>query len=114
MPASNRIPGELSVIAFKVAAVLETYQSQREWLAADCRNRPFYRAVGAQPDEISSLLGALPQLAVDLIEVVVCHGKLLHLLEAGDAPAVSRLCVRQTHAVSTLRRKSLKLICEPA
>lgn len=106
---------DLSAVAFKVAAMLESYQLQIERLAADWRNRPLYRSVSEQLDEVRGLLGALPQLAVDMVEVVVCHVKLLHLLQAeGAGGDVSQLQLRQTDAVSTLRRKTLKLLCEPA
>lgn len=107
--------GDLTAIAFKFAAVLESYQSQIERLATDWRNRPLYRAVSAQLDELRSLLGALPQLAVDMVEVAVCHVKLLHLLQAeGGAGDVSEMQLRQTAAVRTLRRKTLRLISNPA
>jgi hypothetical protein len=106
---------DLSAIAFKVAAILESYQLQIEKLAADWRNRRLYRAVTAQLDEISGLLGAFPQLAVDMVEVVVCHVRLLHLLQAdGGGPAVSEVQLRQLDAVRTMRRKTLRLLVAPA
>ncbi|GAC1608587.1 MAG: hypothetical protein NVS3B2_18090 [Ramlibacter sp.] len=112
MPA-QKLTGDLSAIAFRVAAVLEAYQQQLDTLASDWLNRPLYRKATAQLEELRSLLGALPQLAVDLVEVVVCHAKLLHLLQAqatgGD---LSQLQLRQTDAVVALRRKTLRLICE--
>jgi hypothetical protein len=112
--SATSIPDDLSVIAFKVAAVLEAYQLQIEKLVADWKNRPLYRSVTAQLDEISGLLGAFPQLAVDMVEVVVCHVKLLHLLQVqGAGDDVSRLQMRQNDAVRVMRRKTLKLICEP-
>lgn len=108
-------PADLTAIAFRAAAKLEAYQLQIEKLAEDLRNGPLYRAVSAQLDEISGLLGALPQLAVDLVEVVVCHVKLLHLLQYPDAGNdLSQLKARQTDAILCLRRKTLKLIAEPA
>jgi hypothetical protein len=114
MQAKNKT-NDLSAIAFKVAAILEAYQLQIERLAADWLNRPLYRAVTAQLDEISNLLGAFPQLAVDMVEVVVCHVKLLHLLQANGARAeVSQLQSRQLEAVATMRRKTLRLLCSPA
>jgi hypothetical protein len=105
---------DLSAVAFQVAAVLEAYQLQIERLAADWRNRPLYRAVSAQLDEVGGLLGAFPQLAVDMVEVVVCHAKLLHLLQSGDAAGdLSQLRSRQQDAVQTMRRKTLRLLTEP-
>lgn len=110
MPA-KKSPSDLSVLAFRVAAVLESYQLHFERLAADWRNRPLYRKVSAQLHEIRALLGAFPQLAVDMVEVVACHVRLLHLLQAeGPTADVSQLQSRQSHAVETMRRKTLKLL----
>jgi hypothetical protein len=115
MPTPSN-PGDLSAIAFRVAAVLESYQLQIERLVADWRNRPLYRSVTAQLDEVGSLLGAFPQLAVDMVEVVVCHAKLLNLLQshptAGDA--VQQLQSRQFEAVACIRRKTLRMLSAPA
>lgn len=106
--------GDLTAIAFKIAAVLETYQLGIEKLASDWRNHPLYRKVTAQLNELANLLGALPQLAVDMVEVVVCHVKLLHLLQAqGPGGDVQQVQLRQSDAVRTLRRKTLRILAEP-
>lgn len=106
---------DLTAIAFRAATKLEAYQLQIEKLAANWRDSALYRAVSAQLDEISGLLGALPHLAVDLVEVVACHVKLLHLLPLqGVGDDLAQLQARQTDAVRSLRRKALRLIAVPA
>ena len=105
---------DITAIAFKVVAILEAYQLHIERLAADWRNRSLYRTVAAQLDELRGLLGALPQLAVDMVEIIVCHGQLLRVLQSPGARAdVSQLQVRQTDAVTTLHRKILRLLSQP-
>jgi hypothetical protein len=106
---------DLSAIAFKVVAILEAYQLHIERLAADWRNRSLYRIVAAQLDQLRSLLGALPQLAVDMVEITLCHGQLLRVLQSQEARGdVSQLQVRQTDAVTSLHRKIVRLLSQPA
>jgi hypothetical protein len=105
---------DLSAIAFRIAAILEAYQLHFERLAADWRNTSLCRTVSAQLDELRGLLGALPQFAVDMAEVVLCHVQLLRVLQSrGTVGDVSQLQVRQTDAVASLRRKILRLLSRP-
>lgn len=106
---------DITVIAFKVAALLESYQMQLERLGADWRNGAVCRSAWALLDKLAGLLAALPQLAVDLVEVVVCHVRLLHSLQAGNVETdVSQWRKRHADALGTLRRKTLRLLCDPA
>lgn len=113
--ASRENNVDLTVIAFKVAAILDAYQLHIERLAADWRNLSLYRIVAAQIDELRSLLGALPQLAVDMVEIIVGHAQLLRVLQSQERRSdVSQLQVRQTDAVTSLYRKIVRLLCQPA
>lgn len=107
--------GDVTAIAFKVAALLEAYQIQFERLCQDWRNGARCRHAWTLLDKLGSLLGALPQLAVDMVEIVVGHARLLGLLHAGAAEGdVSQLQRRHHDAVGSLRRKTLRLLCDPA
>ncbi|MDQ6881542.1 MAG: hypothetical protein M3150_05555 [Pseudomonadota bacterium] len=107
--------GDITAIAFKVAALLESYQMHLERLGSDWRNGALCRSAGALLDKLGGLLAALPQLAVDMVEIVVGHTSLLHLLHAGGAQGdVLQLQRRHLDALSNLRRKTLRLLCDPA
>jgi hypothetical protein len=107
-------PVDITAIAFKVVAILEAYQLHIERLASDWRNRSLYRTVAAQLHQLRSLLGALPQLAVDMVEIITCHAQLVRVLQSPAARTdVSQLQVRQTGAVTTLHRKILRLLSQP-
>ena len=111
--AARGIRADLSAIAFRAVAKIEAYQLQLEGLAADWRNIALCRSVSAQLEEISGLIGALPQLAVDLVEVAVCHARLLHLLQRHPrGQDLSQLQARQTDAIRYLRRKTLRVITD--
>ena len=98
-----------SVVEFLVAAALERYQASWDQLIDSWFDRNRFQAVNAELDEIRKLAAALPQLSVDLMEVIMRHAQLLRALvrTAGAKHAAQVTALRHKHqdAVEAIRCK---------
>jgi hypothetical protein len=106
----------VSAIAFQLSAALENYQMQIDALADPWSQRPQYDLVSRGLDQVRMLKGALPQLSVHMVEVVICHMELMNALclassrrEAGDEPSLGSLRSKHRAAVAAMRERSLRV-----
>jgi hypothetical protein len=107
----------LSAIAFQLVGALETYQASFDRLLASRPTLDHCRALGTQLDEILLLKGALPQLSVQSVELLVCHTELMHVLWGALHPgrtARDDLVERHRDSVAAMRAKCLRLFCRSA
>lgn len=105
---------DLSVIEFLVAAALERYQASWDQLIEGWFDRERFQAVNAELDEIRKLAAALPQLSVDMMEVIMRHAQLLRALvrTAGSQHAAQVTALRQKHkaAIEAIRAKCIRFL----
>lgn len=108
---------ELSPLAFQLAARLEVYESEVEELktpaGVDARR---CRLLSAALEEIWRIGGALPQLAVDIVEMRFRHAALMRSLgRSAEHPAATStesavaLARKQRLAVHATRQKCVRL-----
>jgi hypothetical protein len=106
---------ELSVVAFLLAAALERYQANWDQLIESWFDRQRCVLVNQELDEIQKLRGALPQLAADMVEVMMRHAQLLRSLmkaatvEGGAAAQIAALRQKHRGATEAMRAKCLRL-----
>jgi hypothetical protein len=111
-------PPALTAIAFKLVAALERYQASFDELVESWFDSSRCQAVVRQLDEIRKLRCALPQLAVDMMEVAMRHTDLLQSLwtKATAVPAafiaaeIAELRSRHRLAIEAMRHKCLRLL----
>lgn len=105
---------DMSVMEFLVAAALERYQASWDQLIDSWFDRERFKTVNAELDEIRKLAAALPQLSVDMVEVIMRHAQLLHALvrTAGSRHAAQVTALRNKHlaAISAIRSKCTRLL----
>jgi hypothetical protein len=99
-----------SVTGFLVTAALERYQASWDELVDRWFDRALCRATNAELAEIGKLIAALPQLSVEMTEVVMRHAQLLRALVRPVAPQeriqqVAALKRKHAEAVASIRRK---------
>ena len=105
-------------IAFQLVAALERYQAAFDELVESWFDRNRCHAVVRLLDEIRKLRCALPQLAVDMMEVALRHTELLQTLwtratihpRAAIAGEIGTLRRRHQVAIEAMRHKCLKLL----
>jgi hypothetical protein len=118
MPYANA--PEPDVVAFLLVAALERYQSSWDRLIESWSDRGRWRQVNRDLEEVQKLRGALPQLAADMMEVVMRHAQLLRsLLRCSNrvpaAPAeVNALRRHHQAAIESMRGKCLRLFSKNA
>ena len=99
---------------FLVAAALERYQASWDQLIDSWFDRERFKTVNAELDEIRKLAAALPQLSVDMVEVIMRHAQLLHALvrTAGSRHAAQVIALRDKHltAINAIRGKCTRLL----
>jgi hypothetical protein len=109
-------PPALSAVAFQLSAALEHYQMHVDELSNPWSQRREYDLVRRAFDQVRMLKGALPQLSVDMVEVLISHVELMKELwlsgsarhsETGDLLDRSRC--RHRDAVSLMREHSVRL-----
>lgn len=112
--SANHAP-VLTAIAFQLSAALETYQMHVEALSDPWSQRREYERVSGVFDEIRMLKGALPELSVHMVEVLICHVELMKSLwlhgtnrQAVDHSALEALRSKHRDAVSTMRSRCLR------
>jgi hypothetical protein len=111
-------PPALTAIAFQLVAALERYQASFDELVESWFDSSRCQAVVRQLDDIRRLRCALPQLAVDMMEVAMRHADLLQSLwaKATAAPAariaaeIAELRSRHRLAIEAMRHKCLRLL----
>jgi len=108
----------ITAIAFQLVAALERYQASFDELVESWFDRNRCNAVVRQLDEIRKLRCALPQLAVDMMEVALRHTDLLQSLwtkaTAGPGAVIAgelaALRGRHRTAIEGMRHKCLRLL----
>jgi hypothetical protein len=105
---------DLTVVEFLVAAALERYQASWDQLIETWFDRERFKAVNAELDEIRKLAAALPQLSVDMVQVIMRHAQLLRALvrAAGSQRAAQVTALRHKHraAVEAIRGKCVRFL----
>lgn len=99
-----------TAIAFRLTAALEAYQMHMDALRDPWKDRRLQEKLSAKFDEIRRLKGALPELSVAMVEVLMAHVELMRALwlagaSAGDEAAMRLPGLRQNHARSVQRMK---------
>jgi hypothetical protein len=108
----------VTAIAFQLVAALERYQAAFDELVESWFDRNRCHAVVRLLDEIRKLRCALPQLAVDMMEVAIRHTELLQSLwnratihpRAAIAGEIGTLRSRHRAAIEAMRLKCLRLL----
>jgi hypothetical protein len=107
----------LDAVAFQLAAGLEKYEQSVQRMVDSWLDMERYRTVSEEIEEIRMYSGALPQLSVPWVELLIAHAELVHCLWrgqlAGGLPDGRTLPqVREHHGdcVATLRSRCLRLI----
>lgn len=110
----------LTAVAFQMAAALESYQAEFDGMVQSWHDPGRYAAVNRRLEDIRMYRGALPQLSVDVVEVLIAHVELMHSLwDATVRPSreamerVEQLRGQLHRRVETMRAKCLRL-CGPA
>src|SRR4051812_12980593 len=106
---------DTSVTGFLVTAALERYQARWEELVTEWFDRGLSQAAQSANDElahIGKLIASLPQLSVEMTEVVMRHAQLLRALVRPAAEwerraQLAALKRKHDEAVAAIRRKCL-------
>jgi hypothetical protein len=116
--SQTQVSNDLSVVEFLVAAALERYQASWDQLIDSWFDRERFQAVNTELDEIRKLAAGLPQLSVDMMEVIMRHAQLLRALvrAAGSQHAAQVTALRQKHksAIEAIRAKCVRFLAPPA
>lgn len=103
-------------MAFQLSAALENYQMHMDALANPWSERAQYEQVSRGFDQVRMLKGALPQLSVHMVEVLICHVELMKALWlAGATPVPSgsetlgALRSKHCEAVEAMREQCLRV-----
>ena len=106
----------VSAIAFQLSAALENYQMQIDALADPRSQQHQYDLVGRGLDQVRMLKGALPQLSVHMVEVVICHAELMKGLwlagvqsQAFAEQSLGSLRSKHRDAVAAMRERCLRV-----
>lgn len=111
----HQAPG-LTAIAFQLSAALESYQLHTDGLADPWSQREQYKLVSDSFDQVRMLKGALPELSVAMVEVLITHVELMQALWLAspgavkrDDPALDALRAKHRRAVDTMRERCLRV-----
>ncbi len=107
----------LSAIAFQLAGALEAYQADFDRLLAGQCSLEHCKHVSRQLDEVLMLKGALPQLSVQMVELLVCHTELMQAIWGVvrmTADEKVDLVTRHRESTAAMRSKCLRLFCRDA
>lgn len=107
----------LSAIAFQLVGALEDYQAAFGPLSGGSASLEQCRQAGRHLDEVLKLKGALPQLSVQMVELLVCHTEVMQALWGAVrlAPGdLADLLQRHRDAVAAMRARCLRLFCRDA
>ncbi len=113
---SSPIKPMLTVVAFQLAAALESYQSDFDDMVQSWHDPQRYAAVNRRLEDIRMYRGALPQLSADMVEVLIAHVELVHALwdatlrpSQAAAAKIQRLREPLHRKVECMRSKCLRL-----
>jgi hypothetical protein len=104
----------LSAIAFQLAGALEAYGCDMEGVLSGQLSLEGCRRASRRLDEVVLLKSALPQLSVQMVELLVCHTELMQALwgvAKADAPTRADLVLRNRGAIDAMHAKCLRLFC---
>jgi len=106
----------VTAVAFQLSAALENYQMHVDELKNPWAQAAQYNAVSRVFDEVRMLKGALPELSVDMVEVLICHVELMKALwlsnatpPESDNAALDELRDKHRQAVATMRDHCLRV-----
>lgn len=105
----------LSAIALQLASELEAYQADFDRLLAGPCTLDHCKRVSAKLDEVLMLKGALPQLSVQMVELLVSHTELMQVLWGAvriTPEDRADLVLRHRDATRAMRNKSLRRFCQ--
>jgi hypothetical protein len=105
----------VTAIAFQLSAALEDYQAHVDALSNPWSQREQYDLVSRRFDEIRMLKGALPDLSVAMVEVLICHVELMKALwlssstpEKNNFLSLDQIRSKHRTAVEAMRARCLK------
>jgi hypothetical protein len=105
----------VTAIAFQLSAALEDYQMHVDGLSDPWSQREQYDLVSRRFDEVRMLKGALPELSVAMVEVLICHVELMKALWLSSTPSEKNIFlsidqIRSKHrtAVTAMRERCLR------
>jgi hypothetical protein len=94
----------LSAIAFQCAAALEAYVERFESLGKEPLDSRQCASVGEDLDQVRLLAGAFPELAADMVELMLCHSECVyHLLSAVTLIPAQFEDLKERHARAAAR-----------
>jgi hypothetical protein len=96
----------LTAIAFHLSAALESYQQHVDELVDPWAQRDGYKRVSDEFDTVRMLKGALPDLSVAMVEVLLAHVELMSALWT----STPRPDKRSGSVVDTLRGKHRRAV----
>jgi hypothetical protein len=116
MSASYTPP--ITAIAFQLSAALERYQMLVDALANPSSQKAQYDLVSRVFDQVRMLKGALPELSVDMVEVLIRHVALMKALWLSASSAVNDDAVAQarrnhSQAVDAMYEHCLRVFSRP-
>ena len=104
----------LTAIAFQLSAALESYQQDMDSLSDPWSQREQYKRVSDEFDMVRMLKGALPDLSVAMVEVLIAHVELMSALwnaspvVKGGSAALEALRSKHRAAVEGMRARCLR------
>jgi hypothetical protein len=102
----------LSAIGLQLATAIEIYEADVEQVLSGHLSMADCQRASSRLDEVVMLKGPLPQLSVQLVELLISHTELMHALwgarPAGDR-ARSELVARHREAVDAMHARCLRL-----
>jgi hypothetical protein len=107
----------LDAIAFQLAAALDAYDVAFDALL-NHGDLAHYEEAGRWMDQLKMYSGALPQLSVQYVNLLIAHAELVHCLwknakGTGDgSETLAKARATQRQAITGLRRKCLQLLAD--
>jgi hypothetical protein len=102
----------LPAIAFQLAAALEDYEAEFERMAGGEIDLEQAARLGQKLDVVRTYRGAFPNLAADMVELLLCHSELMHdewRVVRLDPEERKVLLDRHNRAIRAMRTKCMKL-----
>ena len=106
----------ISAVAFQLSAALENYQMHFDGLIDPWSQSAQHALVSRTFDEVRMRKGALPELSVDMVQVLICHVDLMKALWLRNSTPpecteeeLRRLRTRHREAVETMREHCVRM-----
>jgi hypothetical protein len=111
MSAADAPP--LSVLAFQLAAALQTYEQEIAAMVQAPMDQDLYRRASRQLDRMRTYAASLPALSGAWVELMIRHFELSHGLwrqQGGEAVDLAPLHEHLRAAIARLSRRCLQLV----